>query len=116
MWWWIAIFVAIVVLTALFFVGGVYAGGWLFLLLNQEDYTSVSWHTLLDASKLTLGDHRLVYLPWAWCVTAAVTFLPIGITLLAFLARFKRVSSLHGDARFATNRELKQFEYKGDYQ
>jgi hypothetical protein len=45
-----------------------------------------------------------------------VTFLPIGTTLLAFLMRFKQVSSLHGDARFATNRELKQFEYKGEYQ
>ncbi|PRW84484.1 hypothetical protein [Pseudomonas fluorescens] len=114
--WWIAIVVAIVVLTGLFFVGGVYAGGWFFLLINQEDYTSVSWHTLLDAAKLTLDDERLVYLPWAWCVTAAVTFLPIGTTLLAFLMRFKQVSSLHGDARFATNRELKQFEYKGEYQ
>ena len=113
--WWLAIVVSIAVLTALFFVLGIYAGGWLFLLLNQEDYTSVSWHTLIDGSKLTLGDERLVYLPWAWCLTAALTFLPIGITLMAYFMRFKRVSSLHGDARFATNRELKQFEYKGEY-
>ncbi|AGN33467.1 hypothetical protein PflA506_p0057 (plasmid) [Pseudomonas fluorescens A506] len=116
MGWWIALVIAVLVLIALFFVGGLYAGGWFFLIVNQEDYTNVSWHTLFDASKLTLDDDRLVYLPWAWCVTAALTFLPIGITLLAFLMRFKKASSLHGDARFATNKELKQFEYKGEYQ
>ncbi|WP_426102953.1 hypothetical protein [Pseudomonas sp. PSPC3-3] len=114
--WWLAIVFAVLVLTALCFVLGIYAGGWLFLVLNQEEYMGVSWHTLLDASKLTLDDYRLVFLPWAWCATAAITLLPIGITVLALLMKFKRVSSIHGDARFANNTELKLFEYKGEYQ
>lgn len=114
--WWIAIVVAIVVLTALCAALGIYAGGWLFLMLTDGDYSAVSWHTLLDATKLNLNDARLVYVPWAWCATAAISLLPIGISLMAFLMRLKGVSSLHGAARFATSSELKVFEYTGEYQ
>lgn len=114
MWWKVTL--AIVILTGLFFVLGLYAGGGLFLVLTQEDYSGVSWHTLLDASDIPLNDRRLVFLPWAWCATAAITFLPTGLTLLAFFLRLKPVSSLHGDARFANNAELRVFEYKGEYQ
>jgi hypothetical protein len=113
MWWKITL--AVIVLTALFFVLGLYAGGALFLVLNGEDYSGVSWHTLLDASKLVLNDRRLVFLPWAWCATVAITFLPFGLTLLAIFLRLKPVSSLHGNARFANNAELRLFEYKGEY-
>jgi hypothetical protein len=87
----------------------------LFLLLTREEYSLVSWHTLLDASDIALNDRRLMFLPWAWCATAAITFLPLGITLLAFFLGLKPVSSLHGNARFANNAELRLFEYKGEY-
>ena len=115
MWWKITL--AILILTALFFVLGLYAGGGLFLLLNHDQYSGVTWHTLLDASDgIALNDRRLVFLPWAWCATAAITFLPIGLSLLAYFMRLKPVTSLHGNARFANNAELRVFEYKGEYQ
>ncbi|HDG9216639.1 TPA: hypothetical protein PBW31_006549, partial [Pseudomonas aeruginosa] len=57
-----------------------------------------------------------LYVPWSWCVTAALTFLPVGVTLLAFMSRFSTKQSLHGDARFANERELRLFEYRGEYQ
>jgi len=114
MWWKVSL--AILIFTVLFFVLGLYAGGGLFLVLNQEEYSGVSWHTLLDASNIAMNDRRLVFLPWAWCATAAITFLPTGLTLLAFFLRPKAVSSLHGNARFANNAELRVFEYKGEYQ
>lgn len=113
MWWKVTL--AVVIFTALFFVLGLYAGGGLFLLLTREEYSLVSWHTLLDASDIALNDRRLMFLPWAWCATAAITFLPLGITLLAFFLGLKPVSSLHGNARFANNAELRLFEYKGEY-
>lgn len=72
--------------------------------------------TLFVASKLPLSDPRLLYVPWSWCVTAALTFLPVGVTLLAFMSRFSTKQSLHGDARFANERELRLFEYRGEYQ
>ncbi|WP_324729664.1 hypothetical protein [Pseudomonas chlororaphis] len=113
MWWKITL--VVLVLTALFFVLGVYAGGALFLLLTGGGYSSVTWHTLLDAADLAWNDRRLVFLPWAWCATAAITFLPIALTLLSYFLRLKPVSSLHGDARFANNKELALFEYSGEY-
>ena len=113
MWWKVTL--VILILTGLFFVFGLYAGGSLFLLLTGG-VGSVSWHTLIDASNLALNDGRLVFLPWAWCATLAITLLPIGITLMAFFLRLKPVTSLHGNARFANNAELRDFEYKGEYQ
>lgn len=118
MWWKVSLLV--LVLTGLFFCLGLYVGGGLLLQLTGGVARSVSWLTLIDASNqaanLALNDRRLVYLPWAWCATVAVTSLPIGITLLAYCMRLKPVSSLHGNARFANNAELRVFEYKGDYQ
>lgn len=113
MWWKVALLV--LVLTGVCFVLGLYAGGNVFLqLIGVAE--EVTWHTLMDASNLGLNDPGLVYLPWAWCVTLAITFLPLGITLLAFFLRFKPVTSLHGNARFANDAELRAFEYKGEYQ
>lgn len=118
MWWKVTLLV--LVLTGLFFLLGLYVGGGLFLQLAGGEWRSVSWLTLIEASKqassLALNDRRLVFLPWAWCATVAVACLPIGITLLAYFMRLKPVSSLHGNARFANNAELRVFEYKGEYQ
>ncbi|EGH17461.1 hypothetical protein Pgy4_31316, partial [Pseudomonas savastanoi pv. glycinea str. race 4] len=65
--------------------------------------------------KLPWNDRRMLYVPWSWCVTAALTFLPVGVTLMAVFVRLKPKTSLHGDARFANDRELRQFEYQGEY-
>jgi len=114
MWWKIALLVLVLVLLC--FVGGLYAGGAVFLKLTANNATAgLTWHTLWDARNLPLNDRRMLFLPWSWCVTAAITFLPVGITLLAIFFRLMPSSSLHGDARFANARELRQFEYKGEY-
>lgn len=113
MWWKVTLLV--VILMAVCFVLGLYVGGGVFLQLTGGDYSAVSFRTLFDARHLPLDDGRLIYLPWAWCITAALTFLPVGLTLLALLARVKPKQSLHGDARFANDRELRAFEYTGDY-
>lgn len=114
MWWKITLLVLVLMMVC--FVGGLYACGALFLKLTAGNATAgLTWHTLWDARHLALNDRRLLYLPWSWCVTAAITFLPVGITLMVFFFRLNPTSSLHGDARFANARELRQFEYKGEY-
>jgi hypothetical protein len=49
-------------------------------------------------------------------VTAAIMFLPVGFALMVFFFRLKPKTTLHGDVRFANNKELRQFEYKGEYE
>lgn len=105
----------VVVLMMVCFVAGLYAGGALFLKLTNGDVSLVSWNTLWEARHLPWNDRRILYLPWSWCVTAAMTFLPAAFTLFAVLFRLNPKTSLHGDARFANDKELRQFEYKGEY-
>lgn len=113
MWWKLTLLVITLMLVC--FVGGLYAGGALFLHLTQGSFTRLSWDTLWEARHIPLNDRRILYLPWSWCVTAALTFLPVGVTVMAILIRLKPKTSLHGDARFANDKELRQFEYKGEY-
>lgn len=113
MWW--KIMLMVLVMMAVCFVGGVYAGGALFLKLTGSPVSGLTWNTLWDARHLPFTDRRLLFLPWSWCATAALTFLPVCLTLVALWTRLKPRTSLHGDARFANARELKQFEYRGDY-
>lgn len=113
MWWKLLLLVLVLVIVC--FIGGCYAGGAVFLKLTGGKIGSVSLTTLWDARHLPLNDRRILYLPWSWCVTAAITFLPIGIALFSLLMRLNPVSALHGDARFANARELRQFEYMGEY-
>lgn len=113
MWWKVSL--SIVFMMAVCFVIGLYAGGAMFLHLTQGHFAGLSWDTLWETRKLAWNDRRMLYVPWSWCVTAALTFLPVGITLMALFVRLKPKTSLHGDARFANNRELRQFEYQGEY-
>ncbi|WP_054092982.1 hypothetical protein, partial [Pseudomonas savastanoi] len=99
MWWKVSL--SIVVMMVVCFVIGLYAGGALFLHLTQGHFAGLSWDTLWEARKLPWNDRRMLYVPWSWCVTAALTFLPVGITLMAIFMRLKPKTSLHGDARFA---------------
>lgn len=47
-------------------------------------------------------------------ISAAVTLLPPLLLLLALL--IKKKPSLHGDARFANDMEMKPYKYNGSYQ
>jgi Na+-driven multidrug efflux pump len=71
--------------------------------------------TLMKASEQSTVHGVNVYLPWSWAVTAAITFFPVGVTLLALMGRIKGQDDLHGAARFANNKELEQFAYRGEY-
>ncbi|KPC00457.1 hypothetical protein ALQ72_200051 [Pseudomonas syringae pv. maculicola] len=113
MWWRLTLLV--IALMLVFFVAGLYAGGAMFLQLTQGHFAGLSWDTLWEARKLPWNDRRMLYVPWSWCVTAALTFLPVGVTLMAVFVRLKPKTSLHGDARFANDHELRQFEYQGEY-
>ena len=106
----------VVVLMMMCFVAGLYAGGALFLKLTDGDMSLVSWNTLWEARHFPWNDRRIIYLPWSWCVTAAITFMPAAVTLIAVFFKLNPKTSLHGDARFANNRELRLFEYKGEYE
>lgn len=114
MWWRLTLMVLL--LMAVCFVMGLYAGGAMFLQLTEGHITAVSWSTLWGARHTPWTDKRVLYLPWSWCVTAAITFLPVGFALMAVFFRLKPKTTLHGDARFANARELRQFEYKGEYE
>lgn len=112
--WWKLTFV-VIALMLVCFVAGLYAGGALFLHLTEGHFAELSWGTLWDARHLSLTDRRVLYLPWSWCLTAAITLLPAGITVMAIFIRLNPKTSLHGDARFANEKELRQFEYQGEY-
>lgn len=113
MWW--KILLMILVLTALFFVLGMYAGGAVYLWMTGGDIHQVSFNTLLSVGDISISNRQKIFLPWAWCVTAALTFLPTGLTLLILFGGMNKQKNLHGNAHFATDRELKAFEYKGNY-
>lgn len=113
MWW--KTLILIIVLTALFFVLGLFAGGATYLMLTGNDYHQTSFNTLLMAGDFSLTSRQKIYLPWAWCVTAALTFLPTGMMLLMLFGGKKNQNNLHGNARFANGRELESLEYRGSW-
>lgn len=113
MWWKLTL--AVIAGMLVFFVVGLYLGGGAFLLLTRVPIDTVSISTLFEASRQPLSSRGVAFLPWAWCVTVAVTFLPLGLTLLAFILVGKPKESLHGNARFANESELRSFYYHGDY-
>lgn len=110
----VKLFFVIAGLTVVFFLVGLYLGGWVWLWLCDDRMVSPNLMTLLQQGTLSLTDKRKMMLPWAWCVTAAITFLPVGFSLLAFFSGGKnRGDNLHGEARFATKNELRKIWYTG---
>ncbi|WP_226020581.1 hypothetical protein [Serratia symbiotica] len=103
----------ILALVLVCFVIGLYVGGWVWLHLIGVPNPSPSLFTLLDQGGVrSLTDKARMRLPWAWCVTAAITFLPVGTLLLAlFERRDGNRQDLHGNARFANRRELRRIWY-----
>ena len=114
MWWKVTL--AVLVLMVVFFVGGLYAGAAVYLQLSTGSTAGMAMMTLIDTTRESQLNGVNAYLPWGWAVTAALTFLPVGVTLMALLSRFKPEDNLHGKARFANDRELEQFAYRGEYQ
>lgn len=113
MWWKVTLMILVLMLVC--FIVGLYAGAATFLYMTGGHLSAMAWDTLWKARLLPLSDVRLLYLPWSWCVTAAITFMPVALALMSLFMRLKPRTSLHGDARFANNRELRQFEYQGEY-
>lgn len=113
MWWKLTLMILLLMVAS--FVIGLYAGAAAFLQLTGGHLSTMAWNTLWEARLLPLTDNRLLYLPWCWCITVAITFLPVGFVLMAIFMRLKPKTSLHGDAKFANDRELRQFEYVGEY-
>lgn len=111
------LFLVIAGLTGVCFLIGLYAGGWVWLRLCADPLSSPGLMTLLDQGELSLTDKSKMLLPWAWCVTAAITFLPTGVTLFAFAGMGEgRQRHLHGNACFANRRELRKIWYTGPEQ
>ncbi|HAS8353305.1 TPA: hypothetical protein I7721_19660 [Vibrio vulnificus] len=113
MWWKVA--TAIIVLMIVFFVIGLYVGGGVYLTLTGGDFRQAALNTLLNAGDFSLTDRQKVFLPWSWCVTVALTFLPVGLTVFVLFLGKNKKTTLHGDARFANNKELDAFKYRGSY-
>ncbi|EAW9501067.1 hypothetical protein NYF95_002432 [Salmonella enterica] len=108
----------IVALCGVFFIIGLYAGGWVWLTLSGVPSPSLSMMTLINQGGIpSLTDQARMLLPWAWCVTAAITFFPAGVSLIAMTkgADGNR-KDLHGNARFANRRELRRLWYTGPEQ
>lgn len=106
------LFLLILLLTLVCFFIGLYAGGWAWYAMTGYRQGTPGLFTLLSQGEISLTDKGKVMLPWAWCVTAAITFLPTGITLFSYLARKDNSqNNLHGNARFANRRELRKIWY-----
>lgn len=106
------VFLLILLMTAIFFVIGLYAGGWAWYSMTGYHRGTPGLFTLLSQGEISLTNKGKVMLPWAWCVTAAITFLPVGLTVLSFLAKTDNSqNNLHGRARFANRRELRKIWY-----
>ncbi|ACQ67169.1 hypothetical protein [Candidatus Hamiltonella defensa] len=114
MWWKIAM--ASIFMMMVFFVIGLFVGGGVYLLLIGGSFGQVTLTTLIESGAFSLTDRQKIFLPWAWCVTVALTFLPLGLTLFVLLLGKTPKKSLHGDARFANKKELNAFKYRGNYQ
>lgn len=108
--------ITLMVLTGIFFVIGLYAGGGVYLMLTGGDFRQAALTTLPGAGAFSMTSHHKMFLPWAWCVTVALTFLPPGLTFVALLAGGNKKMALHGDASFASKKELNAFKYRGNYQ
>lgn len=106
------LFFLILLLTVFCFVIGMYAGGWAWYALTDYRKGIPGVMTLLSLGDISLTDKGKTMLPWAWCVTAVITFLPTGITLISVLARRDNTrNNLHGKARFAKRSELRKIWY-----
>jgi len=93
-----------------------YSGGALYLYLAGMPASSVSWDTLYNGVHLPYKHHDFSSAIWGSVLAAWIVFLPVLITIVTiWLYLLPKNKSLYGNARFANNKELEAFHYKGDY-
>ncbi|WP_244370539.1 hypothetical protein [Rahnella sp. ChDrAdgB13] len=102
----------ILVMMAVMFIFGLYAGGWFWLSVTGYQNLSPTLMTLINQGGIhSLNDKAKEMLPWAWCIPLALGFLPAGLGLFIWLGLSSKHRSLHGDARFATRHEIRKVWY-----
>lgn len=110
---WIIIFVVAVVICIVI---GNYAGGALYLHLAGYSFSEVTWWTLYNGVHLPYRHPEFSSAIWGSVLTAWIIFLPVLVVVVVLWLHFiPKNNSLYGNARFANNRELEVFHYKGDY-
>lgn len=95
---------------------GNYSGGMLYLYLADMPLSSVEWSTLYDGVHLPYKHHDFASAIWGSVLAAWIVFLPVFVAIITvWLYLLPKSNSLYGNARFANNKELEPFHYKGDY-
>lgn len=108
-----AIFIASVLLCV---VVGNYSGGALYFYLAKIPVSNVTWYSLYDGIHLSVKDRNFVNAVWGAALAVWIIFLPVMVTLITIWSYMRpNNKGLHGNARFANNKELERFHYKGDY-
>lgn len=93
-----------------------YSGGALYLYLAGFPARNVTWETLYIGVQLPYKHHDFSSAIWGSVLAAWIVFLPVLITVVTiWLYLLPKNNSLYGNARFANNKELEVFHYKGDY-
>lgn len=110
---WAVVFIAAVGLSI---VVGNYSGGALYLYLSGMPVSDVLWGTLYKAIRVPYSHPHFTNAVWGCVLAAWVFFLPVLISVITiWMLLLPKNKSLYGDARFASNKELEAFHYKGDY-
>lgn len=110
---WVVVFLLAVVI---FTVIGNYSGGALYLHLAGVPVSQVTWWTLYNGVHLPIKHPDFPSAIWGSVLTAWIIFLPVLVTVVVLWLNFSpKNKSLYGNARFANNKELEPFHYKGDY-
>jgi len=95
---------------------GNYSGGALYLYLSDIPASNVSWYTLYNGIHLNYKDKNFVNAVWGCAIAAWIVFLPVLISVITIWTYLRpNNKGLHGNARFANNKEMEKFHYKGDY-
>ncbi|EQB98964.1 hypothetical protein B738_21183 [Photorhabdus temperata subsp. temperata M1021] len=94
---------------------GNYSGGALYLYLSSVPVSHVTWWTLYNGVHLPFKHPDFASAIWGSVLTAWIMFLPVLVVIIVLWLHFMPKSSLYGNARFANDRELEPFHYKGEY-
>lgn len=108
---------AFLVALALFFVAGRFLAGAYLLNKLGIPASSVSWHTVTDIMPLLAGNRAMVAISIpAWIIQIAPLLVPVVVAIMAAVVLLSgKKPSLHGDAAFATAKDLMPFRYIGPY-
>lgn len=110
---WTVIFIVAVILSVII---GNYSGGALYLYLAGTSASNVTWDTLYNGVHLPYKHPDFSSAIWGSVLAAWIVFIPVLITVVTiWLFLLPKNKSLYGNARFATNKEMEVFHYKGDY-